>query len=396
MIQATVSQSVGKIRQAHRQTVRSCAICVLACLFARVGFADLPFSTSETTETLPVKIRHKVRYHIKTGAVDWDLLEVDVGQDAHLILAPGSFDPAAEGLRRFEVRLDVKDGWIEAQSEIDREAWATQATIKLDPRDVRWNDPLIEVKGLAIDGGIALDSRLDMGPLVMLDRLNLSPLKIDSIKAGAYESSDIVIEGLWNRPTWLIQEFEAAIFGGWIEMIGQGQWGTSEPSRLSLAVEVLGVELQQVLQSFNFPRADQIQARVDGDGEIEVEGEKWKRLNFNLRGEKGSVFLTRRLIYDILAPSIVGVLTTEAIDFTLNGFFGDAALIPFDEMSIAGSMDEDILRIQLRFVNDALVLSVDNNIEEAIVWDAWNKLIHSGLKNVGFEKIEHEGRVKGN
>ena len=356
-----------------------------------VALADpplqLPLSTQETSGPLTLTVRHRIEWNRPAGTLSWRRLEADLPGEARLSVVPGFFDLRSTETQQIGLRLQMRDGSIEADPLIAiGKDWSSPVRIQLQPRDVAWVDPEVRATSLSVDLRAELDSRLLEGPLRTLQRLDVFRIEVKSVTAGLFEIRDIEARGRWLRPSWTLEEVRASAFSGRLRIEGEGVWEAGSPPLVSLALELEGLDLHELLRAFNIPKADQIRARMSGSMHIKAEGRSWEILDFDLHADEGSVYLDRQLIYDILAPSFSEVLTQEQVAQTLNSVFGDAKMIPFEEMSFRGSLAPDALRLRLPLRNEALDLDIEPRIDRVLLWDIWDKLIETGLENVrGFE-----------
>lgn len=357
---------------------------------------ELPFATEEVTGRHVVTLRHKMTYNVEEKQLSWERLEAELSDDARLSVFPDTISLKEGEPKSFRVLLTVKDGRVEAQPTVVDSDWRTPIQVRLEPRDVRWNDPLVMGDGIAIAGSIVMDTRLDSKPMRWISEIDIESVSIDRLETGTYELSNFAGEGSWDRPNWEIERASVEIFGGLITLSGEGRWGTNEEPRVSLLVQGHGVALQPLLRAFNAPRADQVQARIGGAMKLEAVGRDWNVLNMQIYSEEGTVFLDRRLIYDLLAPAFAEVLTKEQVDEALNNAFGDAQMIPFDQMSLGGALSPDQLVMELPLRNEALNLDIEPRVDRELVWDAYDFLRKMGLENIKSRSfgLENEATVE--
>lgn len=343
----------------------------------------LPFSTEETTGSLEVVARHRISWNRKSGELKWDRLNVEIPQVARLEVTPGSFTPGAAEDQTLGLHLDVRDGSIETQLTLrGDETWAAPADVRLGSRNLTWKDPRVEVRQVSLAGRLAVDTRLDSGPLKTLKTVELNELRIASLQAGAYDARDLALRGAWRRPAWTLERFEARTFGGRLWASGHGEWGTRERPVVSLEVGAEGIDLQDLLKAFKIGKADQVEARVAGRMLLEAEGRNWKLLNLDLVGEEGTVKLSRQLLYDILSPSMSEVLTKKQIDDALDSAFGRQQMIPFQRVSFEGGLRPETLNLRLPLQNEVLDLDIEPQIDRELLWDLWDELTQIGWENL--------------
>lgn len=344
---------------------------------------QLPLSTQETSGPLSLTVRHRIEWDRSAGTLSWRRLEADLPGEARLRVVPGFFDLRSTETQQIGLRLEMQDGSIEADPFITiGKDWGSPVRIQLRPRDVAWIDPEVRVTSLSVDLRAELNSLLIEGPLRTLQRLDVFRIGVESVTAGLYEIRDIEARGRWLRPSWTLEEVRASAFSGRLRIEGEGVWEAGSPPSVSLALELEGLDLHELLRVFNIPKADQVRAKISGSMHVKAEGRRWEILDFDLHGDEGSVYLDRQLIYDILAPSFSEVLTQKQVEQTLNSVFGNAKMIPFVEMSFQGSLAPEALRLRLPLRNAALDLDIEPRIDRALLWDIWDKLIETGLDNV--------------
>ena len=352
--------------------------------------AGLPFSSEETTGTLRIAIRHRLHWNWSNGDIAWDRLDVDLGPRARLELAPGSFNPRAKSDQRFQARLTLRDGTVTAEPILraEDETWRTAVTARLEPRDLTWRDPRLILRSLSLDGDFLIDSRAREGPVRLLEAADVGALSIGRLEAGVFRLADLELVGRWRTPDWTVERFQADVFGGHLRGRGEGRWGTSGPPRVSLWLSGEAVDVRELLRSFNVPRWRQIWGKVGGTARVDVEGGHWRLLDFDLVGQEGTVLLDRRLLYDILAPSFGSGLTRRQVDEALNRVFGNAAIIPFSEMTLRGNMTPRWLHMSIPLHNDALALHVEPRVERPVLDDIWKALVEAGTENIRGLKIQ--------
>lgn len=343
----------------------------------------LPFSSEETTGSLEVVVRHRLTWNRSSGAVSWDRLNVEISELAQIEVEPGSYQPKAEVDQKIGLQMAVRNGRIGAEVTLRPDGtWTAPIQTVLGPRDLQWKQPRVDVRQVALAGNLGLDSSLTDEPLKGLRKLNLAPLKAESLSAGVYEARDVEIRGAWSRPEWLLEHFEARTFEGRLVATGRGVWETVDRPVVSLEVEVEDVDLNALLKAFNVARADQIRARVRGRARLESEGRDWKVLDLDLVGMEGTVFLSRKLLYDILSPSLTEVLTRKQIDDALNSVYGRKQMIPFEELGFEGSLRPRSLNLRLPLRNEVLDLDIEPQIDRELLWDIYDELVEVGAENV--------------
>lgn len=343
----------------------------------------LPFSSEETTGSLEVVVRHRLTWNRSSGAVSWDRLHAEISELAQIEVEPGSYQPKAEADQTIGIQMAVRNGRIGAELTLRPDGtWTAPIQAVLGPRDLQWKQPRVDVRQVALAGNLGLDSSLTEEPLKGLKKLNLAPLKAESLSAGVYEAREVEIRGAWSRPEWVLEHFEAQTFGGRLAATGRGAWGTADRPVVSLEVEMEDVDLNALLKAFNVARADQIRARVRGRAHLEAEGRDWKVLDLDLIGKEGTVFLSRKLLYDILSPSLTEVLTRKQIDDALNSVYGRKQMIPFEELSFEGSLTPRSLNLRLPLRNEVLDLDIEPQIDRELLWDIYDELAEVGAENV--------------
>lgn len=372
----------------RRIIVGLCLSCAFAFAAAPAG-AQIPFEADETSGPLKLVVRHRVEWTRRTGRLSWDRLEAELPGRVRVSVDPGWIDPTLPEATTISLQVDFIDGRLRADSQlrIDR-TWASTIEIALDPRNVAWKDPPVRATGIALDMTIEVDSRIVKDPLRTLRTFELRSLRIDSIQAGPYRVEAIEARGGWRRPNWRIDRFSARGFGGQLEISGEGFWGTDAPPRVSLLVRSDGVDLHALLAAFNIPRADEIAGRLEGRVRVEIEGRRLIRLDVDAGAAEGTLFLSRELLFDILAPQFGESLTREEVDRVLADSFGDAAMIPFDRSALSGSLTEESLALDLRMENRPINLRIEPVVERALLWDTWDALLKAGIENVTGARVE--------
>lgn len=375
------------------------SICLSACVLVSSGYLlsaadspddspiNLPFSTEETSGELALTIRHKIHWNRGSNTVSWERLEAELPEGRTSVsLLPGAYELEKEEAQQIGIRITVRGGSVEADPEFQREDhWSSPIRFDLaEPRDFEWNNPEVRVIGITVDGDLTVDSRLTEGPLRMLAKLELRRLEIAAVESGIYRVGRIVMEGSWLRPNWTLDRLGGDLYGGRIEITGDGEWGTIDHPLVSLEVRFEGVDATRLLQDFNIPRAGEVRGKLMGSVKLRSDGRHWEVLDFDLRGEEGSVYLDRELIYDIPGLIVEGGLTQEDVDLVLDGSFGDAEAIPFEEVGLAGGLTEETLRLRvpLKTVGGNLDIDFQPRIERAILWDIWDAALGAGLENV--------------
>lgn len=343
----------------------------------------LPFASEETTGSLELVARHRVSWNRKSGELTWDRAEVAISELVRLEADPGVFRPGKDEPIEMGLQLHVRDGLLNARLALRPDGtWAAPIALRLGPRDLQWKEPHVDVRQIAISGGLGVDTQLTSGPLKSLGELTLAPLTATSLRAGRYEARDLTVRGSWQRPRWTLEQLDARAFGGHVRAFGGGVWGTRDRPVVSLELQVEGVDLQALLKSFNVARAEEIRGRVTGRIHLEAVGRNWSVLDLDLVGEEGTVMLSRQLLYDILSPSLTEVLTRKQIDDALNSAFGRRVMIPFDELSFEGGLTPTTLNLRLPLQNEVLDLDIEPQIDRELLWDIWDELVQIGAENI--------------
>jgi hypothetical protein len=351
---------------------------------------DLPFATEDIEGRKLVTLRHKASYNLETKQLSWEVMEADLQGAAKVVVLPGSVSLEEGQPKNFHARLEVRGGIIESQPEIHDEFWTARTQIQLDPRSLRWNEPLILGDDIALIANLFIDTREPEMPIRWIPHLDLHSLTIGRLETGTYLLQNFTADGIWTSPQWKLDNASGEIFGGMIIASGQGRWGTNLTPQVSLDLQGHGVALQDLLRAFNSPRAGQVQARIGGAMRVEAEGRDWRVLNMEFYGEEGTVFIHRQLLYDLLAPSFTEALKKEDVEKALNSVFGDAQMIPFDEMRISGSLSPGKLNMKLPLRNEPLNLLIEPQIDRELVWDAYDFLVKMGLENIRSREFEVE------
>lgn len=331
--------------------------------------AQLPFVSEETTGTLEINIRHKVRWNRRTGVVAWDRLEIDAPETARFSVEPGAFDPNTTDSQRIIYEFELLEGKLAGATEVrgDR-SWRAPVTIRLAPRDASWRDPEIAAKGLALDTDVTFDSRLMDGPLPSLERLVLRKFEVGSISAGVFQVDALTAEGRWLRPDWELDRLEGEIFGGKFSISGQGSWGTEARPSVSMFIRLDAVDIQPMLKAFEVENAEKIFGRIQGGATIAVRGTSWEQLYFEFIGLPGTVFIERQLVNEMNEKwlTAIGFLEAGEADKAIEGEFGDISLIPFERASIQGRLGNDMFFVVLMLENEALNYRIDINLERDV------------------------------
>lgn len=360
----------------------------------RSDLIDFPLETQETIGTFEFTARQSITWNRRTGAISWDEFEIATPDEVTFSLAPGTYLPEAEEPQKFEFVLGVNDGRI-VGSPVRRPdgTWLAPLTVELAPRNARWEDPPIILQGITVDSDFTIDSALGGESVPFVEQMLVRQIRADSVQAGIYEVDALLIEGSWNRPAWRIDELAGQAFGGAVFIEGQGTWGTEEPAQVSLDVEVDGVDVQAMLKAFNIPRADQIQGRVRGRAALQAEGRDWRVLEMDMEGVEGTVYLHRKLLYDMLG-SWLGILTEEQMRETLVSAFGDREMIPFERLSLGGALTPETLSMRMPLENEVMDILIEPRIERELLWDIYDRLIEAGLKNLQGVELAPSGAAQ--
>jgi hypothetical protein len=346
--------------------------------------AQLPFDSIETSGPLKLVVRHRLEWNPRSGVVSWDRLEADLPGRARLTVEPGRFDPRSTEPTKVGLHVDLADGTLDARPEIGpRDRLYIPVSVRVGPRDVKWLDPPIEVKGLAVQTEIVQDSRSIDSPLPTLRSFEISEMKIDSIVAGPYRLDSIGARLAWNNPDWRLDRLEARLFDGFVRLEGNGYWGTDGPPRVSLSIESRGIDLQRLLEAMQIPRADEVRARLEGTLRVEAVGRQWRIMDFDMRGAPGSVYLSRRMIYDALAPKFGATLSRAEIEAILDRSFGpEFEMMPFFQSGLSGGLSAESLDLDLRVENRPMRLRVEPRIERELLWEIFDSLLKTGLDRI--------------
>lgn len=358
----------------------------------------LPFTTEETTETVTLKISHRVEWNRKSGEYKWDKLEAEMPGHFTVSLEPGRWNPREDKPQKAEVKMKVRDGVAGAEAIRRTDAsWAISTSVKLDPREFVWTDPEIKLHGLTVDGDVSLDSLLTSGPLQMVQAMKMRSVGIETIEAGSYRVDGVRLSGDWDRPTWNVEKLEAGVFGGRIELAGSGRWGTNETPAVSVTLKGESLDFHELLKAFNVPRAEQVRGRVSGRMRIESVGRDWKIMALDVGGDEGTVFLDRALIAEIISYSLATPVTNpkvrevlETLEAGLTQSYGNQPLVPMREMRIQGNLEPGILHLWLPLRNDVVNILLEPKIEREVVWESWDYLVKAGAENVKGMKMDAE------
>lgn len=344
----------------------------------------LPFSTEETEQPVELIVRHSVRWNSKTGVIGWDRLEVEAPGTMKLSVAPGSYDPEAKEPQSFTITLGVRGGAVDTDVTLkEDQSWVMPMTVKLEPRNASWNEPAVEIEGLAIDLKLKLDSRLEDENIPLLETFDLREFEVAAVRAGGYELTDLQAIGRWNRPNWSLDLFEVHAFDGWMSISGSGEWGTTGAPVVSLEIWGAGVDVGRLLREFNVPRANEIRAHAKGRMKIEAEGRDWKVLELEVEGEEGTMYLHRRLLHDLLTRWVqLENLTPDDLDAILDSTFGKEQMIPFDVLKFGGTLGDEALHLKIPMKNETMNNLIELNVDRPMVWQAWDHLYNAGLENI--------------
>ncbi len=365
--------------------MRNLFLCVSVSLWLiliSTASAQLPFTTTETSDTLTIKSRHKVTYNRKTGAVSWKELTIDAPKVGHLELAPGGIDPTSKRPQHAQGKLTLATGEVTGKF-IRHEGgrWTSSASLRLEPRNAEWLDPRIKLEGFATDLDLKVSDVPTSGPAPLLQAFSARKFDFASIEAGSFHFKGLTFSGVWTRPDWKAETFRIEdFFGGRIELTGTGTWGSLDPPKVALNVKADGVDLAALLKKFNVPRADEIEGKLKGRLAIESVGREWKVMAFEVAGEEGTVRLNRKFLHDILLTPINQ--DAAKVDQILNEVFGTETMIPFHEMRVTGHLEPDQLLMQIPLRNDALKIDYETRVDRELLWDAWDYLVNAGVENV--------------
>lgn len=371
------------------------AIFGLAAGSARAQLSEILEATGATTESVKLVFRHEIEYDRRAGVVSWKTFDANMEKYARFTASPGSFDLRTSESQPLELKLELDQASFVARPQRRADAsWSIPFSFALGPREVVWKDPPLTGSGLSANGNARVELGLPQGPLWPVAEADVRGITVGSFQAGIYRARDLTLKGRWNRPNWQVDELKGELFGGRIDLRGSGKWGTDGPPRVSIELTAEEIDLPVLLEAFKIPRASQIRAKVTGRARIEADGREWKAMELDLKGEEGTVFLDRQLIYDILAPSIGGALTLEQVQKVLDDTFGNERMIPFREMSFGGSLTPETLNLKLPLKNQALGLFIEPRIEVPILWEIWDDLLDTGIKNVGGVRLTKEPSAK--
>ena len=181
---------------------------------------------------------------------------------------------------------------------------------------------------------------------------------------------------------WRIDQLAIDSFGGQLLVQGRGNVGSQLPADLTTTLTLNAVDIQRVLQFLAVPQASQIRGKLEGTAGIQILAGDWHRVDLDLRTLPNTVYLHRRLIKQLLGSTIGGGLTGAQIDQTLNHHFGPVAMIPFSPMSIRGKLGEHKVQISVPLRNEALSIDFEPLVDRKLLWDLWQFLKNSGLKDV--------------
>ncbi len=360
------------------------------------GLGVLPFRTAETaagtTDSLVLTLRHRVEFDRTANTVTWEQLEAELPERIRVSVAPGQYSLDEATTNTAQIRIDVVDGYLEAEPRlIGAEDFDIPFSLKLEPRDIDWTTPPIEGRGIAVEADFAIDSALADANLPLLARLDLRSLKFDRLHAGLYEIENFAMQGHWDEPEFRLESLRANVFGGELTISGHGRWGTDEDLRLSVDMQVEGVDLTEMLVAFAIPRAAEIRATISGSLHLETLGREWRKLDLDVHGHEGTVYLSRPLLYDILGERFGAGVPRPVIDVTLDGVFGgDEDMIPFREMAFQGSLAGDKLRLVLPLRNDALDILIEPRVDRGLLWDIWDRLVEAAAKNIRADGVKIE------